>query len=148
MVIFPIALITGIDNIKTTLSLGPPPATAANRDAFLTARLPSYPAYQLLNAKNGENYRVYALFDENMAYFADGVFMGDWFGPARYASIIPALSDSHQLYLELKRLDAQYFLVQGNREFAYSMPDDIFFREKFKKIYDNNGVLLFEIVPP
>jgi len=147
VIIVPIALSTSVTNIKTTLELGLPPATAANRDAFLTARLPSYPVYQYLNAKYDKNYRIYALFDENMAYFADGVFMGDWFGPARYSDIIPALSDSRQLYTNLKRLDAQYFLYQGNREQPYTLPDDIFFREKFKKIYDNHGVLLFELAP-
>ncbi len=34
-----------------------------------------------LNRRRGRDYVLYALGEENMAYFADGQFMGDWFGP-------------------------------------------------------------------
>jgi len=52
-------------------SSGPVPVLSEERDAFLAARLPSYPAYRLLNDRQGSSYRLYALFDENVAYFED-----------------------------------------------------------------------------
>ena len=72
---------------------GPLPVTQQQRDTYLTWILPSYPAYKLLNDLRGQNYRVYALYDVNVAYYADGTFMGDIFGPARYDPIAKNLND-------------------------------------------------------
>jgi 4-amino-4-deoxy-L-arabinose transferase-like glycosyltransferase len=150
LVIVPIMLQTCKPTINFYGSQGLPPTTPAKRDAYLEKWLPnsSYPAYQLLNAARGKNYRLYALFDEDMAYFADGVFMGDWFGPARFAPVLDALADGQKLYDQLRMLDAQYFLFQGNRAGSYKLPDDPVFHQKFRKIYDENNVQLFELAAP
>lgn len=140
-------------NAKNVIALGLPPTTAEERSVFLQAHLPSFSAYQMLNKmENVKNYRLYALFDENMSYYADGVFMGDWFGPGRFSTMMQALSDSRKLYTELTKLDAQYFLYEGNRakliDQNLRLPNDPFFQEKFRKIYDEYGVQVFEIVQP
>ena len=87
------------------------PVTAAARDAYLTRLLPTYPAYRLLNARHGRRYTVYALHEGNMAYFADGTFQGDWFGPARYSDLVPHAGDPAALHRELRALGADYLLV-------------------------------------
>jgi hypothetical protein len=128
---------------------GPVPVLSEERDAFLAARLPSYPAYRLLNDRHGSSYRLYALFDENMAYFADGVFMGDWFGPGRYQIIDTAMQvgGSQGLYRALRQMKATHFLVSGGRK-RIDLPVDQFFREQFVLISHHPTVLLFELRPP
>ena len=62
---------------------GPLPVTSAQRDIYLGQLLPSYSAHKLLNNLKGSGYTLYAMQDENLAYFVDGVYKGDYFGPAR-----------------------------------------------------------------
>ncbi|MEW8960034.1 MAG: carbohydrate binding domain-containing protein, partial [Moorella sp. (in: firmicutes)] len=104
----------------------------------------SDPAYKFLNDLKGSKYTLYALYDENMAYFADGQFMGDWFGPARYSRISSKLSDSQALYEELKTLGANYILFNRQRS-RLELPDDKFFQNHFKLVYARAYVLLFEL---
>jgi hypothetical protein len=89
----------------------PPPVTAAERDSYLALHLPTYPAYRWLNARHGRDYTVYALHDANMAYFADGTFQGDWFGPGRYAQLTGRAGDPAGLQGALRALGADYLLV-------------------------------------
>jgi 4-amino-4-deoxy-L-arabinose transferase-like glycosyltransferase len=123
---------------------GPLPVTQQQRDRYLTSRLPSYPLYKLLNNMGRQNYKVYALFDENMAYFVDGVYMGDWFGPASYARIVEQFSDGRALYDELKSLGADYLLI-NNLRFREVLPRDSFFRENFTLIDAQGNALLFDL---
>jgi hypothetical protein len=128
---------------------GPVPVLSEERDDFLAARLPSYPAYRLLNDRYESSYRLYALFDENMAYFADGGFMGDWFGPGSYQIIETAMrvGGSQGLYRALRKMKATHFLVSERRK-RVDLPVDQFFREQFVLISRYPTVLLFELVPP
>ena len=123
---------------------GPVPVTQGQRDTYLTERLPSYPAHKILNRLKGSNYTLYAMQDENMAYYVDGVYKGDYFGPARYARIWPKLTDGKSLYNELKSLGADYFLV-NNQRLKIDMPADPFFQTRFKPIYEGGTVRLFEL---
>jgi len=123
---------------------GPIPATPQQREDYLTQRLPTYPAYKLLNALKGDNYRVYALYDVNVAYYADGTFMGDIFGPARYAPIAQSLTDGRALYSGLKRLGTDFFLVNSTG-WAVKVPEDAFFQQHFKLIYSRTSVRLFQL---
>jgi len=123
---------------------GPVPVTRRQRDSYLTHKLPSYPAYKLMNSLSGRNYTLYAIYDENMAYFVDGSYKGDYFGPARYAPVLAKLADGEALYRELKSLGADYFLV-NNQRFKITLPQDNFFKENFKLIYPQGSILLFDL---
>jgi MFS family permease len=70
---------------------GFPPSTPGERDRFLEKRLPSYGAVRFLNARAGNAYTLYSYHDPQMAYFANGAFRGDFFGPWRYSRIEGAL---------------------------------------------------------
>ncbi|MDW7983682.1 MAG: hypothetical protein RMK16_03205 [Acidobacteriota bacterium] len=124
---------------------GWPPATPAQRDAYLASRLPAYPAYQLLNKTKGTHYTIYALYDSNMAYFADGTFIGDWFGPGRFSRILDKLSDPAALSRELRSLGAQYFLVNRSTAFLPLPPIEALSRHGLRLIYARSGVWLFEL---
>lgn len=79
-----------------------------------------------------------------MAYFVDGTYMGDYFGPARYDRIWRTLTDGQSLYNELKTMNVDYFLVNDIRQ-KIQLPQDDFFRTHFKPLYDTANVHLFEV---
>lgn len=86
----------------------PVPVTDVQRDIFLS-RFSTYPCYDWLNRHQGEDYRVYSLGDEYMAYFADGVRLGDHMGPGRYRDL--DLSSARGLHHSLRRLRIDYFMT-------------------------------------
>jgi hypothetical protein len=122
------------------------PVTRAQRDAYLSMHLPSYPAYKLLNKLGkGKEVRLYSFHDENMDYFLDGKRMGDWFGPWRYARVRPTLPDGAALYAELKDMGVNYLLVNAARR-PVSLPvDDEFFQEHFELLYDDGERTLYKL---
>jgi hypothetical protein len=77
-----------------------------------------------------------------MAYFADGRFMGDHFGPARYSLLQGRLGDSIALQAALKDLGADYFLVTGDwaRRVWESNP-----QHELKLVYSTGDILLFHL---
>lgn len=129
---------------RTVRAEGLPPATPDARERYLERKLVSYRTYDYLNASRGSDFKVYALFSENMAYFADGTSMGDWFGPARFSRVTSRLGDGEALYRELRALGADHFLVRTDRT-AVSLPDDPFFQSHFKFAYAEPAVQLFEL---
>src|SRR6266508_2949637 len=130
--------------VNTWQANGPLPVSQAQRDDYLTKQLPSYPAHKLLNGLKGSSYTLYAMQDENLAYFVDGVYKGDYFGPARYARIWDKLNNGQLLYNELKSLEADYFLINQLR-MKIDVPQDSFFQSHFKPIYETKAIQLFEI---
>lgn len=131
-------------SVITWYANGPIPVTQQQRDAYITNHLGSYPAYKLLNDKQGSRYTLYGLLDENMAYFAQGANKGDHFGPARYSRLWDKLGDGKLLYSELKSMEADYFLVNTSR-LKIQLPEDGFFRSHFKPLYETSTVHLFEL---
>lgn len=123
-----------------------PPSTKYEQNLYLTQRLPSFPAYQYLNQTRGRNYSLYALFDENMAYFADGTFMGDWFGPARFKKIYSRFSNPKDLHQQLRALGANFFLIRRGRIKMELPGEDSFPPSHFNLVMKNDKFLLFEIV--
>jgi hypothetical protein len=132
--------------VKKVRNEGYPPHSKEEQEAYLMRRLPSFSAYQYLNQKIGRNYSLYALFDENMAYFADGKFMGDWFGPGRFEEIYSKFSNLKALHRELRSLGANYFLIRRGRVPIEPPPEDSFPPSDFKLVYKNEHVLLFEVL--
>jgi hypothetical protein len=134
--------------VQRVRELGPLPTSRAERHAYLARWLPSYPVYHLLNEQRRSQYRLYQLLDESMAYFADGTFMGDWFGPARYAPVFERLRNGRALHGELRRLGADHFLIWINRYGgdAVTPPADDFFRSHFRPLYVQGPIALFEIL--
>jgi hypothetical protein len=131
------------------------PVTWEQRASYLEHNLPAYPAYEWLNRTRGRSYVVYALFDEQMNYFAEGEFKGDWFGPGRYSQILEKLSVPQDLYDKLRSLGATFFLVDewGIRDRQgwvdpnfLSFMNDPFFETHFKIVLARPYLLLFEIL--
>jgi 4-amino-4-deoxy-L-arabinose transferase-like glycosyltransferase len=123
---------------------GLPPVTAEQRDAFLSRMLLPYEAISHLNTLHGNDYVLYVLYAENMAYFVNGFFLGDWIGPARYSRVLSKFSSGAALYDELKAMNVDYFLYTTHR-YRTPLPDDADFHRYFRLIYAKPYVQLYEL---
>ncbi len=133
-----------ISSVRRVRERGHIPVTQQQRFDYLVQRLPSYPAYRFLNDLKGRDYTVYAIPDERMAYFADGVFMGDHFGLGRYSLMMAKLDDTAALYEALRSLNVGYFLIRN--EFAtLHLKQDETFRRYFKLVFSREEFFLFEL---
>jgi hypothetical protein len=130
---------------------GPPPLAPRQREAYLARRLPAYPAIAFLNRERGSAYTLWAWHAENLAYFADGRFLGDWFGPARFAEVQAASPDAGSLHRELRRLGATHLLIpargSGGQEVAPPVAEDDAFRRWFALVYQDAGARLYALRP-
>ena len=123
---------------------GPLPVTGEERRDYLSSQIGVYPAIDTLNQRCGERYGVYALHQENAAYYAEGRFFGDHLGPARYRLIEPLLNDPVALERVLRRLPVDYLLVDsGLASRLNSTPD---FAARFRHLFRSGGFDVF-LVP-
>jgi 4-amino-4-deoxy-L-arabinose transferase-like glycosyltransferase len=124
---------------------GLPPSTPGERDRFLEKRLPSYGAVRFLNARAGNAYTLYSYHDPQMAYFADGEFRGDFFGPWRYSRIEGALEASEDTLLAaLHDLGATYLLIREN-DSGSGCREEWLTRRFVVPCYRSPGVALFRV---
>lgn len=94
------------------LSRGRPPQTAAERDAFLAARVWPYAALRFIEATGGAHRTVYTLDGPNGSYFWSGRYLGELVGPYRYALVEPWLRQPDRLGQVLRSFGAEYFIVR------------------------------------
>jgi hypothetical protein len=130
---------------------GPLPVTPAARDAYLARRLPAYPAIAWLNRTRGSAYTLWALYAENLAYFADGRFLGDFFGPASYGRVLASVRDAESFHRELRRLGATHLLIPARGAVGQAIvppvPEDEAFRRWFEPVYQDSGARLYALRP-
>jgi hypothetical protein len=124
--------------------LGPIPVRPGERDAYLRRVLPPYAAIEYLNRSRGSAYTVYAVGAENLAYFADGNYLGDWFGPFSYSRIYGRPNgDPEALDRNLRRIGAGYLLIDRGR-WPAGVRDDEAFRRHFRERLRGTGFVLYE----
>ncbi len=123
---------------------GWPPTGSAQREVFLSQQVVGYSAVAAMNRSEGRDYTVYSLYGENLRYYAEGRFLGDWFGPARYSRVEAVLGDSRQLADELEDLGACFFLLRHPRGRGL-LPSDAFFDQHFRPITTDDDVVLFRL---
>jgi hypothetical protein len=85
---------------------GLPPATAAEREAYLARRIPEYRA--VTRAGMGT---IYVCGGEQLKYYAKGKLLGDFFGPWAYRNVLDHLSDTASIAARLRPIPADYYLV-------------------------------------
>ncbi len=117
------------------------PVNAEQRVAYLSRQVPGYQAIAEMNDLEGRDYTVYSLYGENLRYYAEGRFLGDRFGPARYALIEAVLGDSRALAGELKSSGACFFLVLHPRSHELLRPDSHFSRHFSEQAVGDDFVL-------
>ena len=126
--------------------LGVLPVNAEQRERFLARRLPVYPAIRHLNRVYGSGYSLYAFYAENMPYFAEGSFWGDWFGPASFERVLSAGTDPEAIHRTLRRFGVNHLLiVEGH---SPPLPtEDPGFRRRFQTVYSDPHARVFALVP-
>lgn len=126
---------------KEIISRGPVPMTTEARGAYIAARIPQYTAIAVANSAPGP---VYSLLGTNCAYYSDGPFMGDFFGPGRYKQVFDSMRDGPTLYTTLHKLGAKYFLV-SLIDFPIFLPTDQEFDRHFELLFANAAAELYLI---
>ena len=126
--------------------LGPLPATAGERDRFLAGQLPVYPAIHFLNRRYESGYAVYAFRAERMRAFAEGTFLGDWNGPARYDRFLALVREPRALHRALRDVGAGHLLVVEGTGVVLPV-DDPAFRERFQRVYSDGFSEIYELRP-
>ncbi len=124
---------------------GPLPVSEQQRTAYLTRQVPGYEAITAMNQAEGRDYTVFALYGENLRYYAAGRFLGDWFGPARFSRIEAVLGDSRALARELRSWGACFLLVRHSRP-RDQMPADDFFQQSFRLESEGAGFALYRFL--
>ena len=127
---------------------GPLPVSAAEREAYLARELPVYPAIAHLNRTRGRHYTLWALHAENMAYFADGRYLGDWFGPAGFESVLRGLRGPGDLHNRLRRLGVDHLLVTTRLRglpFPEDGPKAGEFRRWFEPVYADPAARVYAL---
>jgi len=126
---------------------GPLPVTAEQRETYLARSLPLWRPVDFLNRTRGSGYTVYGLHAESVRSFAEGRFLGDWNGPARYARLVPLLSNPTALWRELRRLGADHLLIVVGT--GVRLPEeDPAFRRLFRKVYADGTSEVFMLMTP
>jgi len=128
---------------RAVLQNGPLPTTAPAREAFLRGRLPSYSIYSDLNRRYGRAYTIYALHDEGMKYYCDGIPVGDWFGVGRYGDI--PVDDASRLFQALHGLKADFLLVKSEPRVAALAAAPASGR-LFESVYADGDIRLFRVL--
>lgn len=126
---------------KEIISRGPVPMTMETRATYIAARIPQYTAIAVANSAPGP---VYSLLGTNCAYYSDGPFMGDFFGPGRYQQVFDSLRDGQALYTALHKLGAKYFLVTLD-DLPILLPNDREFDSHFELLFANASAELYLI---
>lgn len=124
---------------------GPVPVTAEEREAYLARRLPLYAALDHLNRTHGSDYSVYGLWSEQMAYYARGRFVGDWFGPYRYHDVALATHSAADFHRKLRAAGAGYLLVPTAGR-GLPVPEDAAFARWFRPVYADANARVFALV--
>ena len=125
---------------------GPVPVTAQEREAYLARRMPLYAALDHLNRSHGSRYTVYGLWSEQMAYYARGRFLGDWFGPYRYHDIALTTHSAAELHRKLRAAGAGYLLVPTASR-GLPVPEDAAFARWFRPVYADPNARVFALAP-
>ncbi|HJX29138.1 MAG TPA: glycosyltransferase family 39 protein, partial [Thermoanaerobaculia bacterium] len=123
---------------------GAVPVTVEQRDLYLERQLPVLNALRFLNRTRGRSYTVYAFHAENMRHFAQGRFLGDWNGPARFDRLLPLVEEPAALWRELRKLGTDHLLVVPGKGPLLPVGDPRF-RRLFRKVYFDGEAEIFAL---
>jgi hypothetical protein len=81
-----------------------------------------------------------------MAYFAEGRFQGDWFGPGSFARVEAAGRTPRELWSTLRGLGADHVLFPSGAPppVKADAPD---FQEQFRLVYADTAARVYALIP-
>jgi hypothetical protein len=122
---------------------GSPPATATERELYLTRKLPLYPAIRHLDRISSVAYAFHA---ENMKYFYDGALYGDWIGPESFSRFRPLVETPAILHRKLRALGATHLLLSKSPG-AVRPPGTSEWTRWFRQVYEDPAAVVFALSP-
>jgi hypothetical protein len=120
------------------------PMNNKQQTSFLDRNLPTYSVYNYLNHSH-PNSVVYSLENENMNFYYNGTWIGDWFGKGSYFHIFgndlkPFSVES--LYKSLKKLNTKFLVLDTPASYIYNMKN---FNKYFKIIYISPNARVYRL---
>jgi 4-amino-4-deoxy-L-arabinose transferase-like glycosyltransferase len=115
---------------------GVPPSTSSAREKFLSRELPGYDVVSALNRSCGATYTLFAVADENLAYYSKGRFLGQPGGPFARVLVEPLLNDAERLRAVLSGWRVDYLSVglTPRPGFPDVQREDPLFRRSFHSV--------------
>lgn len=138
---------------------GPVPVTRAARESYLAANVPGYKAIQYLNNLKGSDYTVYAISLHVLTYYADGRFLGQVYGPARFERVTSRMHGVDDLCAALREADAGWLLAPASVDhfvtaWARRWTEDWHrvqaapeFEQRFRRAFSDGHITLYEVLP-
>jgi hypothetical protein len=127
------------------LRQGALPASGEAREAYLERQLPLYPAIRHLNRTLGAGYALYGLFGEQMRYFVQGRYLGDWAGRAPYQQVIPVLAEPEALHRTLTGFGATHLLWPKTGDRRPPMPRGPAWERLFRTVFEDDGAAVYAL---
>ena len=121
--------------------------TPEKEKVFLEEKLPAYKALNFLNSNYNSQYKVYAVHLENMKYYADGQFIGDWFGPDSFGrfmedtNLTPTNLNLVKENLSKEKFD---FMLLSNESIKVPKAS---IDKNFEKVYDDGNYVIIKPIP-
>ena len=122
---------------------GPIPVTKEGEADYIRARLPEYNAVMAANIVPGP---LYALLANNCGYYVNSDVMGDWFGPGRYPQVLSVMGDAEKLNSTLRRLGADYFLINRPQTIDAQVLAGAEFDRYFEPIYGDSVAEVYRVL--
>ncbi len=123
---------------------GPVPLTMDQRKAYLTRRVPLYPAVVYLNRTQGSGYTAWALHAEHMVYYSRGRFLGDWFGLASFSRMLAGSPGSEAFHHRLRHQGVDHLLIPKEKQ-VLKIPEDDSFGVWFQKVYEDPHTRIYRL---
>lgn len=121
------------------------PTNEAAREAYLERQLPFYPAIRHLNRTLGSSYALYGLFAEQMRYFVQGRYLGDWAGREPYQQVIPVLAEPEALHRALTGFGATHLLWPKTGDRRPPPPHGPAGERLFRKVFEDDGAAVYAL---
>ncbi len=123
---------------------GPLPVSREARESYLDAQVLPHASLRGLNETLGDRYTVYCLHCESAAYYADGQFRGDHFGPYAFTRVEAAMGAAPSLQAVLREMGVTHLLVKHTRR-ETPLPGNPALEELFTPIPAPPGVSLYAL---
>ncbi|MGE5234623.1 MAG: hypothetical protein ACM3OB_10980, partial [Acidobacteriota bacterium] len=125
--------------------LGPPPASAAAREAFLTRQVPGYEGLAWLRSHGGEGATVYGAWCEQLRDYAGGRFLGEVTGPAAYWRVLDP-AQPEVVYRRLRRLGVDHVLVPQTPRAAARFAERLRASPLFREVYRGPSAAVYAVL--
>jgi hypothetical protein len=100
---------------------GAPPTDAAARERYLRRALPFYPALAAVNERVRPGDVVYGMHVESIRSYSRARFLGDWYGPHRYALLDDVVANPAAFGRRLAEWNVNYLVVSRRSDVAEAL---------------------------